>query len=104
MRILSKPALIDFYKRRLHADAKAPLLSWYGHVLHAEWTGPADVKADFRTASILKNGRTVFNIHGNKYRLVTEINYAAGMVYIKFVGTHNEYDAIDAQTVSWRKR
>jgi len=103
MRILSKSALIAFYERPFHADAQSPLLSWYGHALHAEWTTPADVKADFGTASILKNGRVVFNIHGNKYRLITEIHYPAKIVFIKFVGTHKEYDAVDAQTVSWKK-
>jgi mRNA interferase HigB len=75
------------------------LTTWYGFVLKAQWASPADVKADFRTASILKNGRVVFNIAGNKYRLITSINYPHGIVFIKFIGTHKQYDAIDAQTV-----
>jgi mRNA interferase HigB len=99
MRILSKPTLIAFYEQSSHADAKAPLLSWYGHVLKAAWKDPSDVKADFGTASILKNGRVVFNIAGNKYRIVAAINYPYGILYIKFVGTHRQYDTIDAQTV-----
>jgi mRNA interferase HigB len=103
MRILSKPTLIAFYEQPTYADSKGPLLSWHGHVLKANWSAPSDVKADFGTASILKNGRVVFNIHGNKYRLITEINYPVGIVFIKFVGTHKEYDAIDAQTISWSK-
>ena len=103
MRILSKPALSAFYEQVGHVDSKGPLLSWHGHALKAAWKDPADIKADFATASILKNGRVVFNIHGNKYRLVTEINYLVGIIYIKFVGTHKQYDAIDAQSISWRK-
>jgi mRNA interferase HigB len=99
MRILSKPALIAFYEQPAYADSKEPLLSWHGHVLKASWRGPADVKADFGTASILKEGRVVFNIGGNKYRLVTSINYPYGIVFIKFIGTHGQYDEIDAQTI-----
>lgn len=99
MRVISKPALIKFFERPEHADSKDPLLSWHAHTLKAGWNGPAQVKADFGTASILKNGRVVFNIGGNKYRLVTHINYAYGIVFIKFVGTHAQYDKIDAQTI-----
>jgi len=99
MRILSLPTIKSFYEQAAHADAKIPLTSWYGNVLKASWSSPADVKADFGTASILKNGRVVFNIAGNKYRLITSINYPHGIVFIKFIGTHKQYDAIDAQTV-----
>ncbi|EGG30181.1 hypothetical protein IMCC3088_884 [Aequoribacter fuscus] len=65
----------------------------------ANWESPADLKRDFRSASILKDGRAVFNIPGNKYRLVAWINYAYKVVYIRFIGTHAQYDLIDAQTV-----
>ena len=99
MRILSLPTLRNFYERPEYADSKEPLLTWHGHVLKAKWQTPADVKADFGTASILKDGRVVFNIAGNKYRLVTFINYPYGIVFVKFVGTHKQYDAIDAQTI-----
>lgn len=68
-------------------------------MLKATWKEPADVKADFGNASILKDYRAVFNIAGNKYRLVTSINYPYGIVYVKFIGTHAQYDAIDAQTI-----
>jgi mRNA interferase HigB len=67
--------------------------------LKADWPTPAALKADFGTASILKEGRVVFNIHGNKYRIVAAVNYGHGIVYVKFVGNHKQYDAIDAQTV-----
>lgn len=100
MRILSLPTLKSFYESSPHyADAKALLLAWYGYVSRAKWHGPADVKADFGSASILKEGRVVFNIAGNKYRLVTSINYPPGIVYVKFIDTHKQYDAIDAQTI-----
>ena len=99
MRIIAKPALARFFARPEYADSKQPLLAWYGHVSKANWTDPAAVKADFSSASILKEGRVVFNIGGNKYRLVTHINYAYGIVFIKFVGTHAQYDKVDALTV-----
>lgn len=80
-------------------DAKEPALAWYRHTLKADWASPADVKAEFRSASILKDGRVVFNLAGNKYRLVVWINYGYRVVYIRFLGSHARYDQIDAQTV-----
>lgn len=76
------------------------MLAWYKYVLKADWRSPAEVKADFRSASILKDNRAVFNITGNKYRIIVWINYAYGVVYIRFIGTHAQYDQIDAQTIS----
>jgi mRNA interferase HigB len=80
-------------------DAKEPVLAWYRYALNADWGSPADVKADFSHASILKDGRVVFNISGNKYRLVVWVNYRHRVVYIRFLGTHRQYDRIDAQTI-----
>ena len=80
-------------------DAKEPTLAWYRYALHADWSSPADVKEDLRNASILKDRRVVFNIAGNKYRLVVWINYAHQVVYIRFIGTHAQYDKINVQTV-----
>lgn len=74
-------------------------MAWYRQVGRADWTTPADVKRDIRSASILKDGRAVFNIAGNKYRIVVWINYPYRVVYIRFIGTHRQYDAIDAQTI-----
>lgn len=74
-------------------------MAWYGFVIKADWREPADIKADFGNASILKNGRVVFNIAGNKYRLVASINYPYRIVFIKFIGTHKQYDVIDVQTI-----
>ena len=73
--------------------------SWHRHALHADWPTPAHVKSDFGNASILKDGRVVFNIAGNKYRLVVWINYQYRVVYIRYIGTHAQYDNIDAKTI-----
>jgi len=67
--------------------------------LNAEWSKPSDVKAQFGNASILQDGRVVFNISGSKYRIVVWINYPCRVVYVRFIGTHKQYDAIDAQTI-----
>ncbi len=100
MRIISRSTLKSFWERSpRYADAKEPLLAWFRHVLHVNWMTPAAVKADFGSASVLKEGRVVFHIGGNKYRLVVWINYAYRVVYIRFVGTHPQYDAIDPQTI-----
>lgn len=82
-----------------YADAREPVMTWYRQVLRADWATPAEVKRDIRTASILKDGRAVFNIAGNKYRIVVWINYPYRVVYIRFIGTHRQYDGIDAQTI-----
>lgn len=80
-------------------DVREPVMAWYRHVRQADWARPADVKRDVSTASILKDGRVVFNIAGNKYRIVVWINYPYRVAYIRFIGTHRQYDAIDAQTI-----
>ena len=85
--------------RPARGSPRDAVLAWYQHARQADWARPADVKADFRNASILRDGRVVFNIAGNRYRLVVWINYAYRVVYIRFLGTHEEYDAIDAQTI-----
>lgn len=99
MRIIKRKTLKDFYNQPGHSDAEAPLEAWYHETKHARWKTPADIKAHYASASILKNSRVVFNIGGNKYRLVVEIDYAAGIVFIRFIGTHAEYDRIDAEEV-----
>jgi mRNA interferase HigB len=82
-----------------YADARAPLMAWYRQVRRADWATPADVKRAIGNASILNDGRAVFNIAGNKYRIVVWINYPYRVVYVRFIGTHRQYDKIDAQTV-----
>jgi mRNA interferase HigB len=99
MRVIALSTLKRFSESRQYADAREPLLAWYRHALQADWQAPADVKRDFGTASILRDGRVVFNIGGNKYRLVVWINYPYRVVYVRFIGTHAQYDRIDAQTV-----
>lgn len=100
MRIIALFTLKAFWQDQPeYNDAKEPILAWHRHVLNADWHSPADVKQDFRHASILKDGRVVFNIAGNKYRLVVWINYAYKVVYVRFVGTHSQYDQIDVQTI-----
>jgi mRNA interferase HigB len=100
MRVIALSTLRAFWENRsARADAREPVLAWYRHALRADWTSPADVKREFRSASILRDGRVVFNIGGNKYRLVVWINYPYRVVYIRFIATHAEYDRIDAQTI-----
>ncbi len=82
-----------------YADARDPVMAWYRQVKAADWASPAQVKQGIRSASILKDGRVVFNIAGNKYRIVAWINYPYRIVYIRFIGTHKQYDTIDAQTI-----
>jgi mRNA interferase HigB len=97
MRIISKKALKDFWAKE--PAAQSVLEAWHAEAKNAEWSSPADVKAQYATASILRDGRVVFNIGGNKYRLVVWINYDFYTIYVRFVGTHKEYDEIDAQTI-----
>ena len=100
MRIIALSTLKAFWAdHSAYQDAQEPALAWYRDVLKAHWAAPAAVKAHFGTASVLKDGRVVFNLGGNKYRLVVWINYPYRVVYIRFIGTHKQYDAIDAQTI-----
>lgn len=100
MRIIALSTLNAFWKNNpKYSDAIDPTLAWYRYALKANWANPSEVKQDFRKASILKDGRVVFDIAGNKYRLVVWINYAYRVVYIRFIGTHAQYDKIDAQTI-----
>ena len=100
MRIIAISTLKAFWEDKpAYADAMEPALAWYRRVLKADWAATAEVKQDFRNASILKDGRLVLNLAGNKYRLVVWINYAYRVVYIRFIGTHAQYDKIDVQTI-----
>ena len=97
MRIIAKKTLREFWKR--HPAAEGPLLAWYREVKHEDWAMPADVKAKFGSASIVGSDRVVFNVKGNDYRLVVRINYAYRIVYVRFVGTHADYDSVDVEEV-----
>ncbi len=97
MRILARKALVAFWS--LHPDAKTNLEAWYHEAKGASWASSADIKALYRSASIIGKSRVVFNICGNKYRLVVQINYSLHVIYIRFIGTHKEYDRIDVGSV-----
>jgi mRNA interferase HigB len=99
MRIIAVSTLRNFWRRPGRSDAEQPLRAWVHIVRAAEWLKPTDVKMMFRSADILKNERVVFNIGGNKYRLVAAVHYRGRRLYVRFIGTHKEYDAIDAETV-----
>lgn len=100
MRVIAKRTLREFWESTpKYADAEEPLKSWYREAKQAGWLTPAEVKAQYRNASILKNNRTVFNIAGNKYRLVVEINYNAQIIFVRFIGTHQDYDTIDVEII-----
>lgn len=97
MHIVAVKFLKTFWEK--HPDAEQALKSWVDEAKNANWVQPATIKEQYRNASILKNRRVVFNIKGNDYRLVVSVAYRFQAVYVKFIGTHKEYDAIDAETV-----
>ncbi|MBM3952004.1 MAG: type II toxin-antitoxin system HigB family toxin [Rhodospirillales bacterium] len=99
MRIVAVSALKEFWSRPGRGDAEQPLRAWVHIARAAAWTKPTDVKQMFRGADILRGGRAVFDIGGNKYRLVAAIHYRGQRIYVRFIGTHKEYDAIDTETV-----
>ncbi len=97
MRVIAVATLRDFWKT--HPGVEQPLKAWYEEATNATWTKPSDIKDQYRSASVLKNRRVVIDIKGNDYRLIVAIAYRLQIVYVKFVGTHRDYDAIDADTV-----
>jgi mRNA interferase HigB len=100
MRIIAKRTLRQFWEEApARAMARTPIEDWRSRVRAASWSTPAELKAEFGGASILKDGRAVFNIGGNRFRLVVRINYHFQIVYVRYVGTHRQYDQIDAQTI-----
>lgn len=100
MRVIAKSTLVKFWSRPDCADAKGALQSWYDEAIKADWVTPQVIKEQYRNASICGNNRVVFNIAGNKYRLVVEMQYQAGIAWVKFVGTHAQYDKINVETVN----
>ena len=99
MRVITRSALQKYWEAPGREDAEDPLRAWFAEAKATAWKTPADVKAQYRSASFVPDNRVVFNIGGNKYRLVVHVNYGLGIVLIKFVGSHAEYDRIDAATV-----
>lgn len=109
VRIIARRTLVDFWTRRDCRAAEQPLKAWFQEVEKAQWKTPADIRATFGSADLVANGRVIFNIGGNKFRLVVAVKFATedkkanrqiqGIVWIKFVGMHKEYDAVDPSTV-----
>lgn len=97
MKVIAVGTLRDFWAE--HPDAEQPLRAWHDEAKAAEWRTPNDVKAQYGTASFVANNRVIFNIKGNDYRLIVAIAYNTGIIFIKFIGTHAEYDKVDAATV-----
>lgn len=97
MRVLAKKVLREFWGK--YNDSSEQLKTWYKEASKSSWTSPSDIKSEYSKASILKGGRVVINICGNKYRLIVEINYKREWVFIRFIGTHQEYDKIDAEKI-----
>ncbi|MDT6962731.1 type II toxin-antitoxin system HigB family toxin [Cupriavidus sp. SZY C1] len=97
MRVIAKRNLLAFCER--HPLARQPLLAWHEEALQGKWATPQDIKDRYGSASFVGRNRVVFNIGGNKYRLIVAVAYQLGVVYVKFVGTHAEYDSVDAATV-----
>jgi mRNA interferase HigB len=97
MRIIARRTLREFWEK--YPDAEQPLRTWYTRVRQADWHIPSDVKKAYRAASFVGNDRVVFNIKGNSYRLVVVVVYRHQAIYIRFIGTHHEYDNIDVATI-----
>ncbi len=97
MRVIAKKTLRDFWKK--HADSEQSLKTWYHEAEKSKWKNFNDIKKEYPSASILQNNRVCFNIKGNNYRLIVRINFEIQIVWIRFIGTHAEYDKIDANNI-----
>ena len=97
MRVIAKRTLRDFWEK--HADSEQQLKAWYNEAEQADWKSPNEIKKDYPSASILEDNRIVFNIKGNNYRLIVRINYKYSILWIRFIGTHAEYDKVDATKI-----
>ena len=99
MRVIKRKTLEQFWK--IHADAEQPLKSWFSEVKKAKWKNANEMKLDYPSASVLTGRRAVFNIKGNSYRLVVDIEYKISIIFIIWLGTHDEYDKINVKTISY---
>ena len=97
VRVIANKTLVEYYEK--NKEIKSQLEAWYDEAKNAEWKNPQEVKKKYGSASIIGGNKVVFNIKGNKYRLMTEINYQMKIVYIRFIGTHKEYDKINAEEI-----
>ncbi|MEO6844057.1 MAG: type II toxin-antitoxin system HigB family toxin [Ginsengibacter sp.] len=101
MRVIAVRTLHDYAKKK--KEAEQPLLLWYNEACKAVWKNSNELKAQFRNASVISGKRFVFNIHGNKYRLIVDIEFYLQIIFIVWIGTHTEYDKIDAKTITYDK-
>jgi len=97
MRIIAKKIPREFWEK--YSDSEEQLKTWYKEASKAKWRSPNDIRNEYPKVSILKSGRVVFNICGNRYRLITKINYLQQWVFVRFIGTHNDYDNINADEI-----
>ncbi len=102
MNVYNLSSIISFYTT--HPDCKQSLQKWYHDVLSRRWLKPADITKDYNMARTIKNNRVIFKIIENDYRLIAEINYEKGWLFIKFIGTHAAYDRIDAENINQFKK
>ncbi len=99
MRIIAFKTLRDFFEKPEYSDSEVSLRAWYHDIKTAEWKNSNELKKQYKNASIIGEGRVVFNIKGNDYRLVVAIDYEFQAIFIRFIGTHKQYDKIDAKTI-----
>lgn len=99
MRIIAFRTLREFFEKSEYSDAEIPLRSWYHDAKTAQWKSSNELKQHYKNASIVGDGRVVFNIKGNDYRLVVAIDYEFQVIFIRFIGTHKQYDKIDVKTI-----
>ena len=97
MRVIAKRTLQEFWEK--HRDCEQQLKSWFREAEQVEWDNPNEILAEYPNARIIENNRAIINIKGNRYRLIIKINFKFGMVWIRFIGTHAEYDKIDPKTI-----
>jgi mRNA interferase HigB len=102
MQVIARRTLREFWRR--HPQAERSIRAWFALASMGRWTGPADVKRQFgSTVDFVSDNRLIFDLGGNKFRLVVHVSYAFGRVLVKFIGTHAQYDRIDPETVIWRR-
>ena len=97
MRVIAKKRLVEYWQK--YPETEQPLKAWYDEVVQTEWQTPQDIKRQYANASFVANNRVVFNIKGNPHRIIVAVAYRVGAVYIKFIGTHKQYDKVDAATI-----
>lgn len=103
MQVIALRTLKEFWARYPHAEG--PIRAWFAIATRAHWANPAQIKQQFgSTVDFVSDNRVIFDLGGNKYRLIVHVSFAFGRVLVKFIGTHSEYDRIDPETVSWRKK